>query len=165
MDILLRILSGPPAYVWPLLGLLVVLGLLSARDRETPLWPVFILPLLGLTGLPSLLSVVNPSVSWPAYAAAYALGALWGRSKQRKSLVWKSPKRLSLKGEWSSLGMMMLIFWANFAEGILTAVAPGIMGTVAVAAALPALKGFGSGFFLGRAIWILQAPTDHASES
>ncbi|SPF78394.1 hypothetical protein [Pseudoprimorskyibacter insulae] len=162
MDILLRILSGPPLWVWPLLALLIALGILSSRDRESAIWPMFLLPFLAFTGLPNLLAMPDQATTWASFGLVYGLGALAGARKQRTTLVWKRAGRVSVKGEWMSIAMMMLIFWTNFSEGILTAVAPDAIAVLPAKALIPALKGMGSGFFLGRVITVLRA-TDHSA--
>ena len=117
-----------------------------------------LLPLLGLTGLPSLMKMPDPVTAWTSFGAAYALGALVGAWKQRRTLLWVRDGRAAMRGEWFSLAFMMLIFWTNFAERLLTAIAPVVLTNLPAKALLPAIKGLGAGFFLGRVIAVMRAP-------
>ena len=153
-----EILTGIPLFVWPLFALLLALGILASKDRETSVYPMYALPLLALTGLPNLLAMPDQSTTWISFGLAYLLGAAFGHRVQKRRLQWRSGMRVSIKGEWWSLTMMMLIFWANFAEGMIGGTAPDLLTSLPAKAIIPALKGLGSGFFLGRVLCILRAP-------
>lgn len=51
------IFAAAPVWVWPLLALLLTLGLNAMRSRSTPALPFYALPLLGLLSLRSVLSL------------------------------------------------------------------------------------------------------------
>ena len=46
--------TSAPLWVWPLLAMLLALGLNAMRTRTTPAWPLYGLPLLGVLSLRSV---------------------------------------------------------------------------------------------------------------
>jgi|AntRauMFilla1563_2_1112583.scaffolds.fasta_scaffold19861_2 hypothetical protein len=74
-------LTGAPLWVWPLLVVLVAVGLRSLRARTVPVALVYGLPALGVMALRTVAGLPAQGWIWGvfalAYALAYALG-VWG---------------------------------------------------------------------------------------
>lgn len=157
MDMLLRLITGAPVYVWPLLIGLIWLGLKSRKDRETSILPLYALPFLALAGLPNLLAMPNQSLTWGVWAITYAAGALGGYALQSRYVIARVGSRAQLRGEWVTMIMVMAIFWSSYALGVTAAVAPGALADGAPAVLFPAIEGVLSGMFLGRLLRILRA--------
>ncbi|MCF6232983.1 MAG: hypothetical protein L3J36_07790 [Rhodobacteraceae bacterium] len=158
MQALTSILSGPPIWVWPLLALLLLIGLRATRDRQTSLIPIFALPFLGIAGLANLGILPDPALVWPSWGLAYLLMVRPAFiSQQKRWLISREGMRVNLRGEWMTFAMVMTIFWANFALGAIAAVAPGILAQPGLQIGVPALQGACAGFFLGRVLGILRA--------
>ena len=145
-----------PLLPWPLLAVLIVLGLHSTRDRTTSLIPLMALPFLALAGLANLLSMPDQAMTWASYAPAYVLGAIKGWQVQGRYLVSRDGLRVELRGEWITFIMMMLIFWSSYALGVMAAIAPQALAQLPLALLFPVLEGVRSGFFLGRLLCILR---------
>ena len=82
-----------------------------------------------------------------AQSGAYAL--------QNKWLLGKHGRIISLSGEWFTMLVLMVIFWMNFAGGMMKAISPGIYLTQEFIALFALLVGAASGSFLGRALKVL----------
>ncbi len=151
------IVAGAPIWVWPLLILLIIVGIRSSRDRTTSAYLYYGLPLLGIMSLGSIFAQPNQSTAWACFALGYLAGAALGWSRQSNWLLNKDGATLALKGEWFTLVMMMVIFWSNFANGFLLAVAPNLQTNAVFTALFTGLIGLAAGSFLGRAAYILRA--------
>ncbi len=154
---MLAFITGAPIYVWPLLIVLIVLGLHSTRDRTTSIIPMLALPFLGLAGLSNLLDMPLQGTTWASYGVAYIFGLMIGWRVQGRFLVERVGLRAQLRGEWVTFFMMMAIFWSSYALGVTTAVAPDVLLRTPFAIGFPVLEGIGAGFFLGRIIRVLRS--------
>lgn len=158
MELLTGILTGTPIWIWPLLLVLVALGLHSSRRREMSILPYFAMPLIALTNVPMLLSQPKATVAFSVWGLAYFCGVGFGFHIQARWIIARQGLRAEVAGEWLSLAVMMLLFWANFANGILAAVAPELTSSSSYRILFPALLGLASGIFLGRPLRILLWP-------
>lgn len=156
--ILAGILKGTPFWVWPLFILLLALGLRASRRRETSLIPPLLLPLVGLSNVPTLGSLPDPETAWRIWISGYLCGAIIGFLLQKRWIITRNSWRAEVEGEWLTLSTMMLIFWASFANGILTAVAPDIITSALYLYLFPAWLGLASGSFLGRPLRMMFWP-------
>ena len=146
----LDILTGTPVWVWPLLALILVLGLNAVRDRKSPIWILAVLPLLGILGLRSMLTIHAAALGWLLFAVAYAGGVLIGRALQPRWLFGVADGRVHLKGEALTLTLTLSLFMLNYATGVLRAVAPEVVASPVVQIVFPLIEGAISGLFLGR---------------
>lgn len=151
------IATGAPIWVWPLLIVLILVGIRSSRDRTTSAYLYYGLPLLGIMSLGSIFAQPNQTTAWGCFALGYLIGMTVGYSRQSNWLLDKDGAKLTLKGEWFTLVMMMIIFWSNFANGILLALAPTVQTNTIFTALFTLCIGFAAGSFLGRAAYILRA--------
>lgn len=151
------ILSGAPIWVWPLLVLLVVLGVRASRPRQTSVLLIFFLPLLGLITIRSVGALPHPSFAWIGFGVGYLAGLILGYALQGKWIVGRQGMNISLGGEWFTMLTMMLIFWMNFAGGVTKAIGPDLYASVGFSVAFALVVGWASGSFLGIALRVMRA--------
>lgn len=152
-----RIITGTPIWVWPLLGLLVFVGLRATRSRETMVLPLYFLPLLGVLSVMAVNRFHPGPIIWGAFAMAYLLGVGAGFGLQKKVLLEKTGHRVRLRGEWVTLGLMMVVFWMNFTGGVMRVVVPQIYNGAGFQAGFTVIAGLVAGIFLGRAVRVARA--------
>ncbi|MEP2718145.1 hypothetical protein [Pseudophaeobacter sp.] len=117
--------------------------------------PYFLMPLIALTNVPTLLAQHSAELGFAAWGLAYLCGIGGGFWVQGRWIIARRGLRAEVAGEWLSLTVMMMLFWANFANGIFSAISPNITASMAYCGLLPALLGLASGSFLGRPLRIL----------
>lgn len=152
MNVISGILQGAPIWVWPLLVLLVVVGLRATKTREVPVWLAYATPLLGLISINRLVDLPNPALVWSVYAIGYAAGLAAGYALQRRWLISKQGGRLKLEGEWVTFTTMMLLFSMSFVGGIVSDINAGLYGSFGFIVVYTGLIAIASGSFLGRAL-------------
>jgi len=152
-----QIFLNAPIWVWPLLIVLIVIGLRARRDRRAPVVMIYCLPLLGVIGLRTVLAL--PAQGWVigVFGAFYLIGLWGGERLQRRWTGQVEGGFVHLRGESLTLGAMMLIFWANFASGLLQAVAPQVAAGAAFQLIFAGLLGLVAGSFAGRAVQVWRA--------
>jgi hypothetical protein len=153
------IVTGAPIWIWPLLFLLIGLGIFCSRDRKISILPYFLMPLIALTTVPILMAQQRPELAVTVWGLAYLCGILGGYRLQGRWTLSRTGLRAEVTGEWLSLCVMMLLFWANFANGVFAAVAPDLTAGLVYQILFPALLGLASGSFLGRPLRILTWPS------
>lgn len=151
--------TNAPIWVWPLLVLLLFVGLRATRPRRAPVALIYSLPLLGLLGLRSLLSLPAPNWGFVLWGTMLLLGAAAGYRLQTRWLVSRAGKFVNLRPEWLTLMVVMILFWSNFVTGIVRAMAPELLSSPAYIIPLTIILGLGSGTFLGRAIRVFRTRT------
>jgi hypothetical protein len=157
MQIINGILSGAPIWVWPLLIAMIFIGYKSTKDRTVSIILFYCLPFLGFITLNSIFSLPLQSVAWGAFAVGYLLGAIIAFRLQELWLVKKKDNRVSVKGEWLTMGVLMVIFWANFVGGAMQATRYDAYASIPFVAIFALFIGAASGTFLGRCIRVLTA--------
>jgi hypothetical protein len=153
------IIFGAPIWVWPLLAFLIGYGIRASRDRDTSVWPVYLVPLLGLITLKTIMSSSGGQVVWLGYVAAYVSAGIAGYALQRRWLVEKFENRVTLKGEWLTFGVVMVLFWSNFAFGVTRVLAPDVIAQVSNQVIYAIVVGIASGSLLGRALQVALVPS------
>lgn len=156
------ILTGAPIWVWPLLVVLITLGLLASKSRTRPCLPTYLYWLLGLISLNALNALSPAPVVWMAFAAAYLLGAWLGYHFQKRIIIAKSAGRITLKGEWLSMLVLMLIFWMNFVGGVINAISPEVYASTTYHMVFATVAGLAAGTFIGRALRVFLTPSTPA---
>lgn len=154
----MNIVSAAPPWVWPLLILLLYIGWRASRPREASPLFFYLTPLLGLIGVNTLARLSEADIALPAFAVGWALGGIAGHAAQRRWLIAKQGGKIRLAGEWLTMSAVLVIFCANFANGIVTALAPELVHDRLYLLAYAGLIGLFSGSFLGRAIFVLRFP-------
>ena len=157
-DILLNIPARAPIWVWPLLAWMIWDGARAMRYRTVGIWFFWAMPLFGLIALRGRLETAAPEVDLPVFLAAYVLGLRFGHWFQGHVIVEKAVRHVIVRGEALTLIMLMIIFWINFARGVIAAISPDLLANLGVVACLAIISGFVAGQFAGRAIRVLQAP-------
>ncbi|HHB80351.1 MAG TPA: hypothetical protein ENK83_01195 [Aliiroseovarius sp.] len=148
----LRILTGVPYWVWPLFVLLLALGLIAIRDRTRSAIPLYFLCLLGLLSLRSVYRLSPDMFIWGVFGLTYVAGAWLGARFQKRIIIAKVGQRITVKGEWLTLVVVMTVFWMSFASGVLRAVAPQMVASPVFQAVFATLAGLSAGSFIGRAV-------------
>lgn len=162
MTFFTNILTNAPVWIWPLLILLILIGLRASKDRSAPIWLICSLPLLGLLSLNAVNGLTpNPGI-WLVFALLYLLGAVLGLGFQRRIILEKTASRVTLRGEWLTLVVLMAIFWMNFVGGFLNAVFPAVYASWVFHAIFAAAAGLSAGSFMGRAVAAIKAPVSPA---
>lgn len=154
------IISHTPVWVWPLLVGLLVVSVLATRDRRTPLLMVYTLPLLGVLSLRTVAGFEALPLVWPAFALGYGLGAWLGWSRQARRTLQKTARFIEQQGEYLTCLTVMTIFLMNFVIGMVGGVAPELLQSLALPAALSMILGAASGTFGGRALYVAARPVD-----
>lgn len=155
---LFAILFGAPLWVWPLMFFLVGYGIRASRDRETSVIPVYVVPTLGFITLNTIVHIAGGAQVWAIYGAAYVAAALAGYALQGRWLVAKQGRRVTLRGEWLTMLVVMTLFWGNFAWGVSRVVAPDFASGLANQLIYGVIVGLASGSLLGRALRVALAP-------
>jgi len=161
METLFRIFTviatNAPLWVWPLFIALVLLGLRATKQRQMPVWVIYLLPLLGLLSLNIVIKMDNPIVVWSMFAIGYFGGALFGYAKQRQWLIAKDNGRATVAGEWLTMATMMAIFCLNFVSGTIQAIVPEVYTSTGFIAVYVVLIALASGIFLGRGVRVFRS--------
>ncbi len=147
-----QFLTGAPVWVWPLLLLLILVGLRARQARSVPVVLIYLLPLLGLLALRSTAALPADNWIWLVFGGGYAAGVWAGHHLQARWVRAREGARVRLAGENLTLVVMMVIFWANFAGGVLREVAPAVYGMAAFQVILVLLVAASAGSFAGRAL-------------
>ncbi|MGC1505133.1 MAG: hypothetical protein WA782_13475 [Sulfitobacter sp.] len=150
-----QFLTGAPIWVWPLLALLIFVGLRARQERTAPALLIYLLPLLGLLALRSVAALPAGVWVWLVFVLFYGLGACAGHHLQSRWLLDREGRMVQLAGENLTLLVMMIVFWANFAGGVLLAVAPDVYDNSMFQAGFAAILALSAGTFAGRAfrVW------------
>ncbi|SFR00455.1 hypothetical protein SAMN04515673_102161 [Poseidonocella sedimentorum] len=151
------VLTGAPVWVWPLLGVLLIIGLRAMRNRVSRVWPFTLMPLLAILAVNAVAGLRPSPELWALFAASYGAGAFIGWRFQPRWITGRDDSRVALKGEPLTLVMLLSIFLANFAAGAVTAMAPHLASSPGFQAGFTLIAGLASGLFLGRSLAILNA--------
>lgn len=152
---LLGIFTNAPIWVWPLLLVLVFIGWRHSKDRTANIIPQLFLPLFGFVAVGSLIKLPNPALVWSIFAVFYVVGAMASYIYQQQLILSKQGLRLQLKGEWLTLGVLMLIYFSNFIQGTVNAVQPELTSNAVYISIFVGMIALAKGSFLGRAIKML----------
>nr|ABY79049.1 hypothetical protein [endosymbiont of Ridgeia piscesae] len=156
---LTAILTGAPIWVWPLLVLMITLGLIASKGRSRSYIPIYFFWLLGFLSLNAVNGLTPAPVIWGIFGVAYLLGAAFGYRFQGRIIISKSGGRITLKGEWLSMNVLMTIFWMNFVGGVVQAISPEAYASTGFHALFAVVAGLASGTFIGRALRVFITPS------
>jgi len=152
MELLQGVATGAPVWVWPLLALLIFVGYRSSKARSIPITLVYLLPLLGVFTLETVHSLPVPAAAWTGFGLGYILGIFVFYRWQENWLVGLEGRSVLVAGEWITLAILMVIFWANFVSETIKAISYGTYESALFGACFAAVLGFASGSFLGRSV-------------
>lgn len=161
MDAVLQAISHTPIWVWPLLALLIFIGVLALKPRAISLPRLLILPavFLVLSVLSALGSPLPRLEALGIWLAGMVLGALLGRlAAPRQGVVIDRPRRrVSVPGSVVPLLLILVIFIGRYAFGYAFGRYPELRQNellLVIAAGYAALC---SGFMLGRTLPLVLA--------
>lgn len=154
-EILSGIWQNAPVWVWPLFFVLIFIGVMASRDRNSSIIPYIFYPLFGLSAANSVGGLVHIPLNWIAFSGAYLIGAVLAFRWQDRLITKKNGTKLQLRGEWITMLILMVIFFSNFVNGVIAAIAPVAQATVGFVVLFAAIIGACSGSFTGRAIRVL----------
>jgi hypothetical protein len=161
MDFLLifvvETIRNTPIWVWPLLAGLVWYGLRASGLRTTSALAVYCLPLLGLISLREVMAAGGQAML--LWSVAWIFGLAIGYVMQKRWLLEKDGLRVTLQGEWFTMGVLMTIFWLNYSTSVLRVIAPEIYAGPVWQLVFPIVIGLASGSFGGRALMVWRAPS------
>ncbi|MDU9004102.1 hypothetical protein [Sedimentitalea todarodis] len=83
--IVVGIWQNAPGWVWPLFVVLVVIGILSMKTRDSSTIPYFFYPLFGLSAVGSIGGLVHVPTNWVVFGFSYLIGiplAGWPDSRE-----------------------------------------------------------------------------------
>ena len=149
-------ISNTPLWVWPLFIVLVAVGLRSAKDRKSPIWLFYFLPLLGIMSAVTVSGLPFPLLSWSVWVISWLAGSVIGFWLQRRWIIEKSGNFAQVRGEWMTLSMMMVLFFSNFVLGVIKSVSPGTVNDPLFLCLFLVVIGAASGSFMGRSVKMLR---------
>ena len=147
-----QILLNTPVWVWPLLAILIAVGLRARHTRIVPLWLLYVLPVLALLPLHATASLGAGGWVWAVFTVAFCAGAGGGFFLQGRWLLGRVGTKLQLAGENITLVVLMVIFFANFVLGFLTATAPALAASPMFHTVFVVVIASCGGTFSGRAL-------------
>ena len=157
VEIAAGIWENAPVWVWPLLLLLLALGLLSTRTRRSPIALMVLLPLLGLLSVNAILGLPQASFALLPAFGGYALGTVWAFRRQKRWILGFERGFVRLRGEWLTLITLMLVFWSNFTAGVAEAIGGDIYQSPLFSVLFALIIASVSGTFLGRTARVVWA--------
>lgn len=151
LQIVFQIVTNTPLWVWPLMVLVVWLGVKGLRTRTLPLWRLAILPVVGLgLSLAGIGQSPRPALALVAWLAALAVALPLGFQLGRRRTVRRlDDGRLEIGGGWFMLVFGISIFAVRYALGIVFGMAPALRADPTWIAAAGAVGGFVAGIGLG----------------
>jgi hypothetical protein len=151
-----QVLSHTPTWVFVLLLVLLVFGLMQTRTRTVGRIPALLLPAgmiaLSIAGIQSSFGLVPvPVVSW---AIALAIASFVGHALFRDQRVSydASAKTYFVPGSWVPLVVIMAIFFAKYVYAVMNALNAAVISTTPFVVGLSAVYGVLSGYFAARAL-------------
>jgi hypothetical protein len=158
--IMIQIFQLAPKWVWPLLFILIALGLRMARSRSVPPQPVIIISLamLCLSGYGVLVAFRGSALAVLAWVSMLSLTVL---SCQRLGYPqgWQfdaHTRRMLVPGSWLPMVLFLSIFIIKFAVGATLGLRPALAQQAHFALPISALYGLLSGIFAARALHALR---------
>ncbi len=153
--ILSGIWNNAPVWVWPLFFVLLAVGLLAMRTRSSSVIPFYFLPLIGLVSLSAVNKLAHVPGNWLSFALGYLLGMVLAYRWQDRLILGKSGGVVRLAGERVTLVILLTIYFSNFANGVIGAVAPDLRGMLVFTLLLALVLGACSGSLAGRALRVI----------
>ena len=148
------IATRAPLWVWPLLAALLFLGWTRSRPRTVSKARVLILPIvLAGMGIGSFFSNGGTAIAASFLLLGLAAGAATGQVlARREGALLDEAGMVHLKGEWISMGLILVIFASRFAAGAAQGVDPSLHHSLAIAIPLALVSGFSVGLTGMRAL-------------
>jgi hypothetical protein len=158
--LIVQILSHTPIWVYALLFVLLVFGLIQTRTRTVSKIAALLLPAgmiaLSLAGINSSFGLRTiPLAAWGiALTIATAIGYTFFRDKRIHCKA--TDGKFFIPGSWVPLVVMMAIFFAKYVYAVMNAFNAEIISTPMFIGALSAVYGLLSGYFSSRAVNLIK---------
>jgi len=164
----LQIVAGTPVWVWPLLALLVFLGIRALRPTTAPIWRIAILPAIFFVwGLISLFNLhgfaLSRSLPWAvAFVGGAGIGMLIANSQSIRAD--KTHRLVHVPGGALTLVLILLIFVTKYVFGFLHATQPAQFAQPRFWLTEIVISGVLAGMFIGRfvGLWRQYRAAPHA---
>ncbi|XHS76373.1 DUF6622 family protein [Burkholderiaceae bacterium UC74_6] len=171
MELATAIVSHIPTWVWAILGYIVFMGLKQTGEMRVSRLRLLALPAFwlcfgawgvighyGLVSLPTVLWIAGLGLGLTLMLKADWAGRLGARYDAESS-------RYVVPGSWVPLALMLSIFIAKFAQGVLLAMHPAWGAMIAVQLGTGLAFGTISGAMLGRSVSVLRTAFTPARSS
>ena len=154
-----QILTHTPIWVWIILGVLFIRGMIMTQDRETTVRSLVLMPLIMLAwSVSGLLMRAGASplllLLWFA-AAAISAGLVQARTKAG-SMRLLGEGRVWVRGSWIPLTVMMVIFCVQYSKNVLLAMSPELQSLLAFSGSLAVISGLLNGLLLSRLLTLFR---------
>ncbi|MCA8867914.1 MAG: hypothetical protein KDA67_04630 [Rhodobacteraceae bacterium] len=156
MEFVARLIEGTPIWVWGLLILILYIGFGATKDRKRLPYVFYFLPFLVLFSLVRIALLPDPTLAWVGFLSGYILGTIGFYVLQSRWIVGREGNEILFSGEWLTLSVLMIIFFANNVAGTVAAISPTTFANPAFIGIFALVVGGGSGCFLGRALRIIR---------
>jgi hypothetical protein len=161
MEAIVQAISHTPIWVWPLLALLIFIGITALWPRNVPLARLFILPavFLGLSIFSALSSALPPVESGGIWLAGLILGSLLGRlaAPRQGVVIDRAARRIFVPGSAVPLILIVVIFLGRYASGYAFGRYPELHQNQLALVLAASYAAFCSGIMLGRTLPLVQA--------
>ena len=157
MKFLEGVATNAPIWVWPLLLVLIYVGVSALRNRTTSTYLVYAYPLLSISALGAVRGLADPQVAWLSFLVGFAFGAWQFYQLQGRWILEKTRHHVRLAGEPYTLLFLMLVFWSNFVAGVLEVLSPATLTSLPFIVLFALILGTASGSFLGRSLRVITA--------
>lgn len=153
--ILLGIWTNAPVWIWPLFFVLVFIGIMAMRTRNSSIIPYFFYPLFGLSAANAIIGLAHSPAKFVIFGACYVIGAAIAFRWQDGLILHKTGWKMRLKGDRITILILMAIFFSNFVNGVVQSVSPQLAQMLAFTIIFAGVIGACSGSFTGRALRVL----------
>lgn len=154
-DIVLGIFQNAPVWVWPLFFVLLYIGFLATKTRNSSIIPYIFYPLFGLSAANSIGALVHNPANWWIFGRTYLLGVTLAFRWQDGLILQKTGWKMRLKGDRITLVILMTVFFSNFVNGVVEAVGPQLREMFVFTIIFATVIGACAGSFSGRALRVL----------
>lgn len=154
-EIFIGIWQNAPVWVWPLFFVLLAIGFLAMKTRNSSIIPYFFYPLFGLTAANALMSLGHVPINWIVFSCCYVVGVVAAFRWQDGLILEKKGWAMRLQGDKVTMLILMLIFFSNFVNGVVEAVDPQVLDTLLYTIIFAGVIGLCSGSFTGRALRVV----------
>jgi hypothetical protein len=155
-----QILIHTPAFVWGILALCIVMGLLQSRDQRMARQRLLAVPAIwtafGLWGVASAFGLHAQNLAAWALGLALVVAAMRPLRGPQGVRFEAASGRYFVPGSWLPMAMILAIFLAKYIVGVALSVAPQLAQVQTFALDTSLLYGALSGLFIGRSRSLLR---------
>lgn len=150
-----QIFQKAPVWVWPLLLVLISVGLMQSRTRSVPPLPIIVISsaMLCLSGYGVISAFQGSALALLAWTGMLSLTLIICQ-KMSYPQGWRfdtNTRRMHVPGSWLPMALFLSIFFIKFAVGAALGLSPELAKQITFALPVSALYGLLSGIFAARA--------------